>query len=133
MCVLCSCSNLVSGGPYAQLMLYMVGSFHPIIYLSYIIQLHMFVLSWSCIKVELITHKNVYVSQTTHVTNTKLGQSTPILDPAITLESRDCKPSVTKLVNALHTYMYTVGTNATVMLTMNLGMTLRVYDCHMIL
>ena len=46
--------------------------------------------------------RNTYKSWTTHVKDTKLGRSTPIHDPAIILESLDCKSSVTKLANDPH-------------------------------
>ena len=42
--------------------------------------------------------RNAYNSQTTHV-----GRLTPIHDPVIILESRDYKPSVTKLAKVPHT------------------------------
>ena len=38
-----------------------------------------------------------------HTVNTKLGRLTPIHDPAIILESHDCKSLVTKLANIPHT------------------------------
>ena len=55
-----------------------------------------------------------------HITNGKLGKSTPVHDLAIVLESCDSKPSVTKLASVPPH----IDMNATTILAMNIGMTL---------
>ena len=62
-----------------------------------------------------------YKSQSTQVISTKLNFLNPFHEQINILESRDYKPSVTKLANVPIQY---IGASATTMLTMLLGMTI---------